>query len=179
MKYFRLHLIAFLLICGINVSFGQILQPLTWNVRFESDGAEGTIIIDAQIERGWHLYATQLPEGGPIPTSITWDESRLRNVEIIGDLHPNRPAEENFDMFFHFYGAYRFKHFEIPLVDILEKGIDDLLHCFFVVAFRLAGQKQKDYEGQLKKIFHLIGILIYMLNLQKYAIIVVILQFKR
>ena len=101
MKYFRLHLIAFLLICGINVSFGQILQPLTWNVRFESDGAEGTIIIDAQIERGWHLYATQLPEGGPIPTSITWDESRLRNVEIIGDLHPNRPAEENFDMFFH------------------------------------------------------------------------------
>lgn len=101
MKYFRLYFIAFMLICGINVSFGQILQPLTWNVRFESDGAEGTIIIDAQIERGWHLYATQLPEGGPIPTSITWDESRLRNVEIIGDLHPNRPAEENFDMFFH------------------------------------------------------------------------------
>lgn len=93
--------VLFTLLCGVVPSVGQMLHPLSWNVRFEAEGEnEGTIIIDAQIERGWHLYDVNMPEGGPDPTSIEWDKSKMKNVEVVGGLIPSRKAEKKVDMFF-------------------------------------------------------------------------------
>lgn len=90
-----------LMVCTL-CSYAQMLNPLTWTVHFEpKGGSEGEIVIDAKIERGWHLYDIKLPKDGPVPTSIVWDRDRLKNVEIVGDLVPNKKAEENVDMFFH------------------------------------------------------------------------------
>lgn len=92
---------VFLIVCTL-CSYAQMLNPLTWTVHFEpKGGSEGEIVIDAKIERGWHLYDIKLPKDGPVPTSIVWDRDRLKNVEIVGDLVPNKKAEENVDMFFH------------------------------------------------------------------------------
>lgn len=104
MRVCRAFLTLSFMICGILVSSGQILHPLTWNVRFETNGKEeGLIIFDAQLERGWHLYDVKAQENGPIPTSVEWDDERLKNVEIIGGLEPSHPAEEAVDMFFSLY----------------------------------------------------------------------------
>lgn len=90
-----------LMVCPL-CTYAQMLNPLTWTVHFEpKSGSEGEIVIDAKIERGWHLYDTKLPKDGPVPTSIVWDRDRLKNVEIVGDLVPSKKAEENVDMFFH------------------------------------------------------------------------------
>ena len=92
---------AFVMI-GVLTLSAQMLNPLTWNVRLESNGgSDAELVVEAKIERGWHLYDIKLPKDGPVPTSIVWDKDRLRNVEIVGDLTPNRKAEENVDMFFH------------------------------------------------------------------------------
>lgn len=102
MKNLRLIAVfVFLMVCTL-CSYAQMLNPLTWTVHFEPKGvSEGEIVIDAKIERGWHLYDIKLPKDGPVPTSIVWDRDRLKNVEIVGDLVPNKKAEENVDMFFH------------------------------------------------------------------------------
>lgn len=102
MKNLRLIAVfVFLMVCTL-CSYAQMLNPLTWTVHFEpKGGSEGEIVIDAKIERGWHLYDIKLPKDGPVPTSIVWDRDRLKNVEIVGDLVPNKKAEENVDMFFH------------------------------------------------------------------------------
>ncbi len=92
---------AIVCICSIT-SVAQMLSPLTWNVRLETKGGnDAEIVIDAKIERGWHLYDVKVPDDGPTPTAIVWDKSRLKNVEIVGGLVPNHKAEENPDMFFH------------------------------------------------------------------------------
>ena len=92
---------AFVMI-GVLTLSAQMLNPLTWNVRLESNGgSDAELVVEAKIERGWHLYDIKLPKDGPVPTSIVWDKDRLRNVEIVGDLTPSRKAEENVDMFFH------------------------------------------------------------------------------
>lgn len=91
---------AFVMI-GVLTLSAQMLNPLTWNVRLESNGgSDAELVVEAKIERGWHLYDIKLPKDGPVPTSIVWDKDRLRNVEIVGDLTPSRKAEENVDMFF-------------------------------------------------------------------------------
>ncbi len=92
---------AFVSVCSMT-SVAQMLSPLTWNVRLETKGGnDAEIVIDAKIERGWHLYDVKVPDDGPTPTAIVWDKSRLKNVEIVGGLVPNHKAEENPDMFFH------------------------------------------------------------------------------
>ncbi len=53
-------------------AFGQLLSPVQW--RFEQKPAgksEIELIFTASIQTGWHLYSTNLPEGGPIKTTFT------------------------------------------------------------------------------------------------------------
>ena len=44
-----------------------MLNPLTWNVRLESNGgSDAELVVEAKIERGWHLYDIKLPKDGPV-----------------------------------------------------------------------------------------------------------------
>lgn len=77
----------------------QILNPITWTSSIEmTSDTEGVINFTATIEDGWHLYATELPAGGPNPTAVTFDT--LTGVELIGGLTPSRPAPETLDAVF-------------------------------------------------------------------------------
>ena len=45
----------------------QIHQPVKWKIKLEdSKTAEKEIVFTATIEKGWHLYDMNLPEGGPV-----------------------------------------------------------------------------------------------------------------
>ena len=97
-KFFSV--ILFLWLCCFAVS-AQMHQPVTWDVKMEITGKnEAEIVFDATIERGWHLYDINIPAGGPNPTAVKWDNGKMRNVEIVGDLVANRKAVEDIDFTF-------------------------------------------------------------------------------
>ncbi|MEO8591326.1 MAG: protein-disulfide reductase DsbD N-terminal domain-containing protein [Flavobacteriales bacterium] len=75
--------------------------PVTWSFT-SAPGDNGTFLIDvtAQVEKGWHLYATELPsDEGPIATSFRFTPSS--DFQVVGTLSEPKPVErydENFGM---------------------------------------------------------------------------------
>lgn len=63
---------------------GNLLaDPVSWTFRLIDKGnGEIDLLCDAQIENGWHLYDTEIPEGGPVATSLNIDE--LKGATAIG-----------------------------------------------------------------------------------------------
>ncbi len=52
----------------------QVLEPVAWSFRAENKGENNfEIVMTATIDDGWHLYAMNLEEGGPIATSFTFE----------------------------------------------------------------------------------------------------------
>jgi thiol:disulfide interchange protein DsbD len=64
--------ISFLLFAS-HVS-AQIYDPVTWDFSYEKKGdRQYELIFTATIEKNSHIYAMDIPDGGPIPTSFTFD----------------------------------------------------------------------------------------------------------
>ncbi len=83
MKHFFLRLLILLLSIS---SFSQILEPVKWQYYVEDLGNQTfQVVIDAEIDAGWHLYTQNLPEGGAIPTSFTFDDKE-GNFELVGKV---------------------------------------------------------------------------------------------
>ncbi|WP_293712434.1 cytochrome c biogenesis protein CcdA [uncultured Parabacteroides sp.] len=73
----------FLLVFVTLAVQAQIHQPVKWKIKLEdSKTAEKEIVFTATSEKGWHLYDMNLPEGGPVSTSFTFET--LKGVELIG-----------------------------------------------------------------------------------------------
>ncbi|MCX6261147.1 MAG: protein-disulfide reductase DsbD family protein, partial [Bacteroidia bacterium] len=50
----------------------QIYDPVTWDFSYEKKSENSyELVFNAEIERGSHIYALEIPEGGPIATSFT------------------------------------------------------------------------------------------------------------
>lgn len=66
---------------AIATSVGQ--TPVTWEFSLEDSGS-GTIELHAKasIEAGWHLYDVQIPDGGPTPTTLSFE--KMIGAEPIG-----------------------------------------------------------------------------------------------
>ena len=57
--------------------FSQIYDPVKWSTSVEKiSDIEYNLIATATIESGWHLYSQVVPEGGPIPTTFTFIDSK-------------------------------------------------------------------------------------------------------
>ena len=96
-------IIGFLFFVGFQLS-AQILEPVKWSFESKQDGSEATLIFRANIEEGWHLYDTELPEGGPIKTSINFADSTL--FEFVGGLVKEPLPTEFFDKTFNMKLGY-------------------------------------------------------------------------
>ena len=74
----------------------QILTPVKWNIKLEdSESAEKTLIFSAKLDAGWHLYDMNLPEGGPISTSFSFEN--LKGAKTIGTPVASKEATTVFD----------------------------------------------------------------------------------
>ena len=64
-----------------------------------TDATNGVVTFTATIDAGWHVYGTNIPNGGPQPTAVKWNNE---GVKLVGGLTPNKPAhkqhDETFDM---------------------------------------------------------------------------------
>ena len=104
-KKLLLSIVSLFLCIGVQA---QILEPVKWKVSLQGEGQEKEIVFHAFIEDGWHLYATDIPQGGPIPTSFSFDE--LSQVSLKGEVTPaQRPHEEYSSLFDMKLGWYNSK----------------------------------------------------------------------
>ena len=86
--------------------YAQILEPVKWSIEFNDlPSAEKEIVLKATIDKGWHLYDMNLPDGGPISTSITWEG--IQGAELSGkpvaSVKPVEKFEKIFDMTIRYY----------------------------------------------------------------------------
>ncbi|WCO00905.1 protein-disulfide reductase DsbD family protein [Psychroserpens ponticola] len=67
-------LIAFCsLILFSTTAKGQVLEPVKWKTNVEKiSDTEYDLISTATVDSGWHLYAQNVPEDGPIPTTFNY-----------------------------------------------------------------------------------------------------------
>lgn len=105
MKQFSLF-ISILLFIGFH-SQAQIANPVKWTFESRQDGTDVTLIFKAIIEEGWHVYDTELPDGGPVRTSIHFKDSTL--FDFSGELGKAPIPEEVFDKNFNMTIKY-FSH---------------------------------------------------------------------
>ena len=59
---------------------------------------EGEIIFKAVIDAGWHVYSTDLGNGGPIEASLT--VNKMEGAECVGKLSPRGQEIKTFDQLF-------------------------------------------------------------------------------
>ncbi|MCD8194453.1 MAG: thioredoxin family protein [Tannerellaceae bacterium] len=75
--------ISFLFIVIACLTQAQILTPVKWKISLDDPGtAEKSILFTATIDKGWHLYDINLPDGGPVSTSFNFE--KVAGAEIIG-----------------------------------------------------------------------------------------------
>jgi len=61
----------------------QIYDPVSFTSSIKEIGENKyTLIITAKIDKGWHIYSQNVPNGGPAPTSFTFPKSK--NFKTIG-----------------------------------------------------------------------------------------------
>ena len=71
-----------LLITSIT-SFSQVIDPIKWKTSVEKlSETEYNLVTTVTIDEGWHLYAQDVPQGGPRPTVFTYKPNA--NYELIG-----------------------------------------------------------------------------------------------
>jgi thiol:disulfide interchange protein len=63
-------------------AFSQIYDPVNWDFRSEKTGNNKyEIVFTANIEEHSHIYSMEIPDGGPIPTSFSFDSASNYKLE--------------------------------------------------------------------------------------------------
>lgn len=78
MKKLFFTLFALFTLLTINISFAQILNPVTFNYSVVKKGNNlYEVHIKAMIEPKWHIYSVKNPDGGAQPTEIKINEGKV------------------------------------------------------------------------------------------------------
>lgn len=69
-------LAAFILIVAFSINVnGQVLSPVKWDFSVKKiSNADSELILTATIDKGWHLYSQDIPVGGPVATTFTFEK---------------------------------------------------------------------------------------------------------
>ncbi len=85
----------------------QILQPVKWSFDTKKiNNEEFDLILKVDIDKGWHIYGTDIPEKGPIPTSFKFNPSE--DYELAGKMKIPKVVvlyDEMFKMDISFFGG--------------------------------------------------------------------------
>lgn len=73
------YLLGFVFLFSTNLLFAQMVDnPVTWKTSVKKvDAKTYEITLIANLEGGWHTYSQNTPDGGPIPTSVTFTKNPL------------------------------------------------------------------------------------------------------
>ena len=88
-----------LMVVSLTAAFAQIQDPVQFKTELKKiSETEAQIIFTGTIDAGWHVYSTDLPEGGPI--SATFNTDKMEGMELDGKLIPQGKEIENYDKMF-------------------------------------------------------------------------------
>ena len=89
-------------------AYAQIQEPVKFKTELKNVSAtEVEIVFTASIEQGWHVYSTDLGDGGPI--SATFNTDKLTGAQLDGKLRPVGKEIASFDKLFEMDVRY-FEH---------------------------------------------------------------------
>ena len=85
------------LVCSLCFSQSDV-EPAKWSFDLNQVGpADYELIFRADIEKPWVIYAQDVPEDGPIPTSITYTSD---NIEVLEKARESGDGKEEMDQMF-------------------------------------------------------------------------------
>ena len=88
----------FLLLFAVAVQ-AQIQDPVKFKSELKTLAAdEAEVVFTAAIDKGWHVYSTDLGDGGPI--SATFNVEKISGAEVAGKLKPVGKEISTFDKLF-------------------------------------------------------------------------------
>ncbi len=93
-------LISFLLLSFVGYALqAQIKDPVKFKTELNTlSDTEAEIVFTATIDNGWHVYSTELGDGGPI--SATFNVDKKSGLELAGKLKPVGKEVATFDKLF-------------------------------------------------------------------------------
>ncbi|MDR0732476.1 MAG: thioredoxin family protein [Dysgonamonadaceae bacterium] len=91
-KYIYFITSIFLYCCNINA---QIREPVQWRRHINE---AGEMVFRATVEKGWHLYDMNLPEGGPISTSFEFE--KVSGADLSGKVYTNSKVISQYEEMF-------------------------------------------------------------------------------
>lgn len=104
MTLFRRTLSA-LLLFGIAAAASAQQEAVThvqWSAELEPKdvraGEAAQVILTAKIDPGWHIYSLTQPEGGPVPTTVTFPAGPLKYAGRPNQPAPIKSFEKTFNM---------------------------------------------------------------------------------
>ena len=102
MKKSIMSLWALLLTLVVNA---QMMNPVHFTSQLKTGkGAEAEIIFHATIDRGWHVYSTDLGDNGPI--EATFNVTKMEGAERVGKLTPKGNVIKKMDKMFNMEVKY-------------------------------------------------------------------------
>ena len=113
--------LSLILIFAIStlVATSQILEPIQWSFSSKKiNDKQYELVFTASIEDSWHLYALEVPPGGPLPTVFTFEPSD--SYSLSGSLTESPEPEESYDETFDLdVKMHSFEAIFTQLVDVL------------------------------------------------------------
>ena len=118
---------AFLVVTFIGLSAAAAQtnaaeNPVHWSIapiqKPSAPGSTFTAKLLARIDPGWHLYALEQEEGGPIPTEITLAGQSYLSLGTIHASKPNQLFDPNFNKRVNLYVEKA--EFDLPLTVAAE-----------------------------------------------------------
>lgn len=80
----------------ITTGYSQVLDPVNWNFSSQKiDGNTFLLSFESTIEKGWHMYGMNIPDGGPVATSFIF--TNTEGGEFSGEISSGRTPEIEYD----------------------------------------------------------------------------------
>ena len=97
-----------MLLLGLNLS-AQVVSPVKWSFSQKKiSDKEIEVSFNASIEHGWHLYGTDLPDGGPVSTSVkfTPDSTNYKfSGVLVSVTKPIKTFDKTFNLELSYYAS--------------------------------------------------------------------------
>lgn len=89
----------FTLLLGVFAVNAQVANPAKWSFSQKALGnGEYELTMKATLDPGWTIYSMYTPEGGPMATTLTLDETG-KGVEFVDKATENEPHKKHDDVF--------------------------------------------------------------------------------
>ena len=102
----RFFSLTFLLLTISTMLSAQIVDPVKWTHKSQVRGQELTVSFTANIDPTFHLYAMDIPEGGPQKTEFTFetlDGLKVKGPTKVSNGKLIKTHDQAFDMDLSFY----------------------------------------------------------------------------